>query len=203
MSKLAAALAAILMAVLQLVTVDAAAQQLLVRVHSDVENGRLRLVTEFGPSVTLGVKIYSEPSHTLLFVAADPAFADTADGAAWLQRARAENALAIVKSGLPASRPSVEITSRPAADDVVTVSVARRDPDGTLYDWTVSRARTTAASFAFSTSLGPAEIFHHCCEGGGCPEMCVDCRHPEFTCCLVNPPACCEISCQMINCCPP
>ncbi len=188
----------------QALAMPALAEEFLVRVRGEVVGARLSLSAEFGPAVRLGAKIYSEPSHTLLFVAADPGFAATAEGDAWLQGSRDEKALAIVTSPLPAARPTVEIKARPSADDHVAVSILRREPDGGLQDWVVSQAYTGAGSFAFSTSLLEKERFHHCCEGGGCPQMCVDCTRPEFWCCLVYPPpSCCEISCYALNCCPP
>lgn len=133
----------------------------------------IALSLRFGKSVTKAVKVYCEPSHTLLVAVADQDFAATQEGNAW--RSAHEGAAALVESALPDSRPTVVIPRYPEEDTRIAVWV-HGDLLGDGSKETLVADAVAGPEFSFSTRLSPAGGFQHCCSGGGCGTMCVSCK---------------------------
>jgi hypothetical protein len=173
-------------------------QELIVRLAGDVsaDGTLLTLSMEPGAVATHAIRVYSEPSHTLLVVAVDQGFVDGLE--AWQESwVEVDRPLASITTDLPDGRARVHVTGRPTADDRIAVYVYGTWPDGSIGETLVSDAKVGAGSFAFSTSLvtqgeGPTE-YEHCCESANCSKMCKTCADKAFECCLLRD--CCWIEC--------
>jgi hypothetical protein len=155
----------------------------------------LQLSVISGSVVTRGLRIYSEPSHTLLLVEVDAEFVKTAAGKAWLEEIQSSKAQAVVTDSLPGARPRVSMRARPKTDNAVSVYVYGSWPDGVVDERLISYGTVGNADFHFTTSIDAADTSDptHCCSGGSCSQMCVDCSGAFFSCCL--DPYCCTIKC--------
>lgn len=126
--------------------------------------------------------VYAEPSHSLLLAHVDPALLDSADYRA---------ALALTKGSSKSIRHSLSLPYQPFTDKRIVVVLK----DGTGTELVVADATVNLRSFDISTSfegdLIASAVFHHCCRGPRCQQMCVDCDTPEFTCDLIE----CDIQC--------
>lgn len=204
---------ALLALALCLVVVPCMAQEtpvLGVSVQGDIISGNyLRLSVQAGPFVSHSLRVYSEPSHTLLLVAQDASYASTAEGQQWLANQKAATTpSAMITTTLPGAQPTVNIPLRPDGDNRISVW-ADGVWFGTRRDLQLADAMVGSSGFAFKTNLLPPEKkltglvpnasggggprMQHCCSGGNCSEMCIYCSGPSFTCCLLN--GCCTITC--------
>lgn len=166
--------------------------------------GGLALYVETGPPITNGLRLYSEPSHTLLLVLLDSGYASGPLGKEWLgglDKERAASEPAVLMTSLPGARPRVDLRGRPSTDRRIAVWANGVWPDGSTQDLLVADAEVGVGGFSFRTELG-AELepgskvgggYRHCCEGTGCSMMCVTCSGPQFTCCILD--TCCDIFC--------
>ncbi len=132
--------------------------ELAVSVKGSTSNGQMKLELAFGHCVTRGVRIYSEPSHTLLALIADRTFRKTTEGEAWLRSHQdATPPGAVIISDLPAAQPNVVIGSkRPPSDDRIAVWINGNFPLIGEVDRLVADGRVGAGDFAFRTSLESA-----------------------------------------------
>jgi hypothetical protein len=110
---------------------EARLQPLLARLEGKITDaGFLEIRGDFGTAVTHGVRIYSEPSHTLLILGIDSRYAASSAGRAWLQsQGRAEAAF---DSLLSEARPLMTIRRPPAGDDRLAVWVHTGGENETL-----------------------------------------------------------------------
>lgn len=156
-----------------------------------VAGGQLRLYIQPGPAATRSLRIFSEPSHTLLAVVIDTQFAKQPQGKALLQE---QKGMAVAVTDLPEGQPALQVPGRPAGDDRIAVHVIGMSGEEEL----AADALVGAGPFHFSTAFvdgGPKAGggIRHCCQGGPCTEMCTECGTPAFTCCLTD--SCCDIFC--------
>lgn len=125
--------------------------------------------------------VYGEPSHSLLLAHVDPDF-DLADH---------REALALTRGSAARVRHSLSLPYHPFTDRRIVVVL--QDASGNRQ--VVADATVNLRSFDFSTSFDgdpiASAVYHHCCKGPRCEQMCVDCSTPEFTCDLVE----CDIQC--------
>ncbi len=155
--------------------------------------GQLKLYIKPGPAATASLRIFSEPSHTLLAVVMDPGFASQPRGKALLEE---QEGAAVVVTDLPQGQPALQVAGRPAGDDRIAVYVTGASGEEQL----AADARVGGGAFHFSTALVEGGGFRHCCQGGPCGEVCTGCRAAAFTCCLTE--TCCEAVCgQGGSCC--
>jgi hypothetical protein len=162
-------------------------------------DGSFAMTLEAGPVATEAVRVFSEPSHTLMLLAMDSGFRGSKEGQAWEQAVRdSDNPRAIVTpESLAGSSSTVGIAPRPKSDDRFQVDVLGCWPDGTVEERMIADAKVRASGFAFSSAVrmgSPAGDPQHCCEGGGCGQLCIDCQGPAFSCCLIPPH--CNIACE-------
>lgn len=155
-----------------------------------VAGGQLRLYIQPGPAATRSLRIFSEPSHTLLAVVIDSGFAREPQGKALLEE---QKGAAVAVTDLPEGQPALQVPGRPPGDDRVAVYVVGESGEEQL----AADARVGAGPFHFSTAFvngGPKAGggMLQCCHGGPCGEMCAECG-PKFTCCLTDD--CCKIFC--------
>ncbi len=146
-----------------------------------------------GPVATHAIAVYSEPSHTLLTLVVDEAYAASPAGLSWLDGVHADEALARVTTSLPAAQPRVVVGGRPEGDRRIAVEVYGTWPDGSVEERLVADTPTPGDEFAFQTFVSADGSFHHCCSGEHCSQKCTDCPGPRFSCCLLE--GCCSIAC--------
>lgn len=158
----------------------------------------LTLSIKPGEVATHAIRVFSEPSHTLLVAVIDRDFGLKADAwrSSWI---KVDRPLALVTTDLFDGQPRVHVTGRPKSDDRIAVYVYGSWPDGSVGETLVSDARVGQESFSFSTSIvqgeekGGFDTYWHCCQGGSCGEMCTTCNDKAFECCLLE--GCCWIEC--------
>lgn len=167
----------------------------------------LRVNITPGPIASQSIRVYSEPSHTPLVFIIDPEFKSSAIGESWLKSVTSDAPLAAtVITDLPAGKPAIQIPGRPSTDDRVAVYVSGEWPDGTEGELLVADGAVGSGGFSFSVwktlpkdGTKQGGEFTHCCFGGSCSEMCVNCIDSLFSCCLTP---CCSIYCGwQIPCC--
>lgn len=121
-----------------------------VSIHGEAieSSGSLQLSLELGPAAAPGLAVVSEPSHTLLAVAAESGSLDAIVAALDAGISRTEAAL-VTSDPIAEAAPRVVVPQRPESDDRVAVWRFR---DGELE--LVADARVPR-EFAFSVSLEP------------------------------------------------
>jgi hypothetical protein len=165
--------------------------------------GLLSLSLSLGDMVTKTVRVYSEPSHTLIFAGIDDTFAETEEGAAWkLAHAQGEQALAFVRGSLPSAQPNVTLLAPPVEDDRVTVWVNGDLNDGMegerlIADAFLAWQERQPPHFGFEIYVNARGAYESCCSSIACSLMCVTCPSHRFTCCVT--PNCCRIACGFIH----
>lgn len=152
-----------------------------------------------GEAVQHGIRVYSEPSHTLLLFAVSEEFADSPRGKAALSAARSTEAHGIVTTAVPGGAPRVEVGARPEGDDRIAVWVIQEAAEILVADGKVG-----AGSFSFQTiaTVSDGDVHNligqkirHCCNGSCGNEQCKTCQGPYFTCCYCN-----NIGCGWYDC---
>jgi hypothetical protein len=170
----------------------------------------VRMTIRTGPVVDRSVRVYSEPSHTLMAVLIDSDFKVTDDGRSWLDslqgRRGAEAMMTVPLSSENAAEFVLARSGRPAEDDSYGVWAY----GGRLPDQLVVNAHSRAPAWGVSASLPDGEagqnrivpMFTLCCSSTNCPEECVSCTERNFGCCATPP--CCGACCpRCIDCCNP
>lgn len=104
-----------------------------------------------GAAATEAIRVYSEPSHTLLTVVEDADFAETEPGKYWHSQVFAENPRSASKTRLPEGRPRMQLAPRPATDDRIVAWVYGSWQDGKVEDR--KAGEKTVGSGAFEMSL--------------------------------------------------
>lgn len=188
-------------------------RSLIVRVGGNTRaDGALELSVIPGPLATHAIRIYSEPSHTLLAVAMDATFAKTDAGKSW--RARyAATTLAFVTteklgtaSDLKNDLPAVLFTilGRPASDTQINAHVTSdRWPNvGTLSEYDAV-TYNVGPSFSFSAFINHYTIQKEvCCSTSNC-SVCSDCYLRPTKCCgttTTSGSICCAVFCSQADC---
>lgn len=139
----------------------------------------------------LAVKVYTNPSHTLMF-----AFIDDSAPISVLQDIQAETPRAMATGTIGRSEPSLGISAPPRTDKRVTVEyvVGRNGATSsfTMSDITVS----SVAEFEFSSEPMVGGNVKHCgwCGGEFCG--CIYCQGPGYTLCCPD----CTLVCGVILC---
>lgn len=118
-----------------------------------------------GTAATEAIRVYSEPSHTLLAVVEDADFAATAAGQAWHARVFADMPRSGSKTSLPEGRPRIQLEARPAADDRIVVWVYGSWPDGKVEDRLVGDHQVGKGAFELSMKA-PAAAPAEAAQGG-------------------------------------
>lgn len=118
-----------------------------------------------GTSATEAIRIYSEPSHTLLTVVEDADFAATEAGRQWHARVFAEMPRSGSKTSLPEGRPRIQMEARPAADDRIVAWVYGSWPDGKVEDRMVGDHQVSQGAFELSMKA-PAGASADSAKGG-------------------------------------
>jgi len=146
---------------------------------------RLDLTYGAGLSAPAGqaLLVFAEPSHSLLLAHVDPSFQGPEDF---------REALALMRGPSDALRHSVTLPYHPLTDRRIVVVLKGNDGQERV----VADAKVNLRNFEFSTSFeaGPvtnAAVYHHCCRGTRCSQMCIDCETVSFTCDLID----CDIQC--------
>jgi hypothetical protein len=125
-----------------------------VRVKGYGSNGALTLEVSAGPAATRAIRVYSEPSHTLLVFVQDTEFAASSEGQKWRSEVSAEQApRAGSVTNLPEGRPRFVIEGRPATDDRIATWVFGDWPDGSAEDRLVGDGRVGNGDFEFSIAV--------------------------------------------------
>jgi len=183
---------------------DESFKHLVVAIKGEVPKADVLVLSlALGSMVTRTVRVYSEPSHTLLFAGIDENFAATADGENWKTRfMQDESAMAFVTTKLPRSQPTVTIPGRPIEDQRVAVWVDgdlqdEENGDRLVADALLNCESASTGDFGFSVLMEFPGEYTHCCQSASCSRMCENCSGPQFTCCLL--PNCCSISCGWIS----
>lgn len=153
------------------------------------------------------LRVYSEPSHTLLTVILDRDFSESDAGTTWQRNVLGEGLPGSMLLTQRASEPVTLFTvARPRSDQRVVVWLNGVLPDGTDGDRIVADGQVGPGDFSFSMywetpvasdgggPLAPG-VGHPCCSNGPCGQHCTDCEGPAFTCCLLGWPDCCWIAC--------
>lgn len=182
-----------------------------VRVKGQTANGILTLEISPGPAATRAIRIYSEPSHTLLAIMEDSKFAADEEGRQWRSQAIAEQqARSGVLTDLPAGHARLFLDSRPVTDDRIAVWVYGEWPGAPAEDRLAGDAVVGVGDFEFSIAVplltpgnpfGPNKEWTHCCYSPYCwgGQTCRTCNTPYFTCCTLG--ICCAIDCYWVPSC--
>lgn len=161
-------------------------------IQGEVAGGRLTLTMALGRVFTRGVKIYSEPSHTLIVAGMTSDYASTPLGISL--RAAAQTTFT---SEFPNAAPRIQMRARPQGDYGVVVYAITASGD-----FLIAAGKVGSGNFGWSTTWHEANGIidpTNCCSGGGCDPGCIDCTGPAFTCCLL--PGCdCSITCGWVQC---
>jgi hypothetical protein len=161
------------------------------RIQGEVTSGGLTFSMELGRVFTRGIKVYSEPSHTLIVAGMASDYASTPSGLAIKAAAQAT-----FTTQFPNAAPRIQTRARPTGDYGVVVYAITASGD-----FLVAAGKVGSRSFGWNTTwhrtnglMDPT----HCCSGGGCDPGCIDCDGPYFTCCLL--PCDCSITCGWVQC---
>lgn len=128
-----------------------------IRVKGYGSNGALTLELLPGPAATRAIRVYSEPSHTLLAIVEDKDFAASSQGQKWRNEVSAKQApRAGSVTDLPEGRPRLVLESRPASDDRIATWVFGDWPDGTAEDRLVGDGKVGNGDFEFSIAVPTA-----------------------------------------------
>lgn len=196
----------VVLGLLILVTPSSQARDLVVAIEGELSlSGILALKLEAGPYTTKAIRIYSEPSHTLLALVTDRSFSESVEGAAWSEQTLAQTmALASIITKLPEGQPLIHLQGRPEKDERIVVEVFGDWPDGSSELRTMADALVGSGDFSFSTYIETSGLekagiqIEHCCQGGSCKKQkCKECESFAFTCCLL--PDCCWIECGHVS----
>jgi len=122
-----------------------------------INNGAgLRLQVIPGPIATKAIRIYSQPSNTLMLLILQEAFAATEAGQQWVRQGLDVTPQATVTTpDLATAEMQVEVSSRPSGDNRVQVRIFGNWPDGLEQDRLISDGLVGAGNFGFRTSLPP------------------------------------------------
>jgi hypothetical protein len=122
-----------------------------VRVKGYGSNGALTLEVSPGPAATRAIRVYSEPSHTLLAIVEDKDFAASPEGQKWRSEVSGERVRAV--TDLPEGKPRLVLESRPASDDRIATWVFGDWPDGSKEDRLVGEGKVGNGDFEFSVAV--------------------------------------------------
>lgn len=125
-----------------------------IRVKGYGGNGALTLELSPGPAATRAIRVYSEPSHTLLAIVEDKDFAASPQGQKWRKEVSAQQApRAGSVTDLPEGRPRLVLDSRPTTDDRIATWVFGDWPDGSAEDRLVGDGKVGNGDFEFSIAV--------------------------------------------------
>lgn len=129
-----------------------------VKGYADGENFTLEIIP--GEAATHAIRIYSEPSHTLLALIEDSKFAESDLGKTWRNQVVAEGQpRAGSLTSLPEGRARLFMEARDASDDRIATWVYGTWPDGTVEDRLVGDGKVGNGPFEFSIAVGQSSTF--------------------------------------------
>jgi hypothetical protein len=178
------------------------------------KDGTMTLTITPGTPATRAVRVYSEPSHTLLAVMEDSKYASTEEGRQWRSQTIAEQQpRSGILTRLPGGPVQLHLDGRPVLDDRVAVWVNGNWPGVSPEERLVADAVVGHGDFGFSIAVpllnsgdtfgGPTKEWEHCCIGASCfwggGQVCRTCNTPYFTCCTLG--ICCSIDCYWVAAC--
>ena len=117
-----------------------------------LENGGYELAVEPGKLATRALRVYSEPSHTLLLVLSDTEFAGTSEGGRW-RAALDEKPMATILTELPSGEVRVQLPRRPTTDDEIAIWIYGIGSDGFEADRLISYGKVGFGGFEFSSYI--------------------------------------------------
>lgn len=126
----------------------------IVKVKGYADGGNFTLEIIPGKAATHAIRIYSEPSHTLLALVEDSKFAESDLGKTWHNQVVAEGQ---PRSGsltsLPEGRARLFLEGRATSDDRIATWVYGTWPDGTVEDRLVGDGKVGSGPFEFSIAV--------------------------------------------------
>lgn len=189
------------------------------------EDRTLDLTIRRGPAATNAVRLFSEPSHTLLAVLIDSEYLKTSSGAAFLSAAKSQGRPRIATSPLRTDSagnvlPSTTLIKgvhRPPSDDslvlwvnskiVVTrglnIDSSPSEEEHAPGDQRVSTTELEAGKpFHFASYYDPATLTaEYCCVSPDCGIICTSCDTRLYNCCTMPYwKCCCLIHCPPWRC---
>jgi hypothetical protein len=170
-----------------------------IAIKGTVQENGLQIELQPGPVATKAIRVFSEPSHTLLVTVVDYDYNESAAGKAWLKQNALKGSLRSV-TDLPSGTAKVLVPKRPADDVRIAVWINGSWPEGEEGDRLVSDGMVGGANFGFTTRVEATGDPQHCCSIDNCNPPCIDCSGPQFTCC--STPGCCFLECGWVQCCP-
>lgn len=176
------------------------------------KDGTMTLTITPGSPASRAIRVYSEPSHTLLAVMEDSKYASTEEGRQWRSKTIAEQQpRSGILTRLPGGPVQLHLDGRPVLDDRVAVWVNGVWRGVPFEDMLVADAVVGNADFGYSIAVplvaagdtfgGPSKQWEHCCVGSGCwsGQVCTICNTPYFTCCTLG--ICCSVECYWVPSC--
>jgi len=156
----------------------------------------LMLSMNLGRLFRQGAKVYSEPSHTLIFAGMSPQLNASKEGEDLRSKAIIGGG-GVVVTDFPNAAVRIEVPARPPDDYGIVVYAVTGSGD-----FLVAAGKVGGGRFGWKTTwaelngvLDPT----HCCSNA-CGEVCIDCSGPYFTCCLQCGCQCYNIECGWIWC---
>lgn len=162
-----------------------------------VQGSSLQIAITTGPIVTKAMRVYSEPSHTLLVYLLDSEFSRTGEAKSWITSCIGPKPNApSLTTDLPNASPAIQVGARPSEDDRIAIWINGLWPHVGERDVLIADGKVGNGDFHFTTSI-PKELVAgatpddptNCCTGT-CGTGCIDCPGPRFTCCLIPSCAC-------------
>ena len=154
-----------------------------------IGNGRgLRLLIQPGNLASRAVRVYSQPSNTLLALLATNDFLASVEGTRWHHEVvlEGESTATVTGSDLTNAEAQLEVGPRPSGDTGIQVWMYARWPSGAVEDRLIADGVVGSGDFAFSGSFppeAPVDDPTWCCSTQACPtQMCIDCTGVGFTC---------------------
>jgi hypothetical protein len=184
----------------------------LIRIHGkkDAKSHELLIAVKPGQLITEAVRVYAEPSHTLVSAVMDIRFAKTAEGKEWLRKLKTDTRdpwISQIELGSGLANV-VHSTAVPAADDHLKVYAISLWPDGTGEERLLLQAHVPLVDFNIgqfepqANQSAPQTVEMHCIDCvNGSGKKCANCdvQRPVTFC---NTQSCCAVICgEVIECC--
>lgn len=173
----------------------------LIRVSGFSEPSGIRLTLEVGRQAfemldIESIRVYSEPSHTLMASVARHGAVMKDDG---------QKAASLTLPSLADAAPIVLTTARRSPEDVqVIVYMVGAWPDGTTSERAVAGGKVGFSAFDFTAWVGSEYMtgkittIRQCCNSYECAsQVCAVCSPFRFSCCVCGEPECCFAECTL------
>lgn len=146
----------------------------------------LNVRAELGAGVTRAIRVYSEPSHTLLGVFVSNNVDDDTQ-----RNWRTEHLMGVARvmefAFTEKATAMLQMQRAPATDSKIQMVVFGKWPDNQEEERAIT-VTTNVDRFAFSYLTGGKQTILCCGASGeaGCPQDCISCTGNEFTCCTLQ-----------------